>query len=626
MMRLTEIQIYNQAPFDNLHLTFDDSNVLALSGINGAGKTTILSYIVDSFYELAKEGFANEFEGVSSKYYRVSSPITVLDNGKLSFVYLRYIEGAKTIDYIEIRNVKVGNEAQYAEAVQITTPIAFTTITKKVGSQSVLKYSTITESREAEKLFDNNLLTYFPAYRYEQPGYLNDPYRISLDFQKTSKFSGYLSNPVEVTSNLPEIANWIMDVVLDMFIYKGKAQTAFANLNNIITALLKSKVGKAVRLGVGPRTNGATRISIVNSADSELVYPSIFYMSSGELALLSLFSELTKQADRINKGISDVSGIVLIDEIDKHLHIKLQKETLPTLLKLFPNVQFIVTSHSPFLALGLDEAMKGNYKLFDLDNKGISCTPQSNELFAEVYEMMIDENNQFARKYQGILAELLESRKPLVITEGKTDWKHLKAAMTALDIQDMPIEVLEYEYAMGDETLMKLLHQVALVSPSRKIIGMFDRDKEDVCNRTTESDAPYVRLANNVYAFSIPIANEQFYGRYTSIEHYYPRNNLLNEDAHGRRLFLGEEFYESGISKCKTYFTKSKGIQNKVKVNGVIDEKVYKLIDDPELKTSVALSKDDFAQMILEQNEYASGFDFSQFEAIFAVLKEILAQ
>ena len=81
---------------------------------------------------------------------------------------------------------------------------------------------------------------------------------------------------------------------------------------------------------------------------------------------------------------------------------------------------------------------------------------------------------------------------------------------------------------------------------------------------------------------NMPMVNEHVYGRFTSIEHYYPKKNLLREDEHGRRLFLGEEFYESGISKCKTYITKSKGIQNKVKVNGVIDEKVYRLIDDPE--------------------------------------------
>ena len=347
-MRLTEIQIYNQAPFDNLHLKFDESNVLVLSGINGVGKTTILSYIADSFYELAKKGFTYEFEGISNKYYRVSAPITVLDQNKLSFVYLRYTESGKTIDYIEIRNIKAGDEAQYSEAVQITTPIAFTTITQKVGSGSVLKYSTITDSKDAEKLFDDNLLTYFPAYRYEQPGFLNDPYRITLDFRKTLEFTGYLTNPIEVTSDLPDIANWIMDVVLDMYVYKGKAQTAFVNLNNIITALLKSKVGRSVRLAVGPRTNGATRISIVNRADSEQVYPSIFYMSSGELALLSLFGELTKQADRINKGISDVSGIVLIDEIDKHLHIKLQKRDSANFVKAIPQCTVYCDIAFPF--------------------------------------------------------------------------------------------------------------------------------------------------------------------------------------------------------------------------------------------------------------------------------------
>ncbi len=60
-MRLKELQIYNRAPFENLKLSMDDSKIFILSGINGAGKTTILSYIVDAFYEFAKKGFANSF-------------------------------------------------------------------------------------------------------------------------------------------------------------------------------------------------------------------------------------------------------------------------------------------------------------------------------------------------------------------------------------------------------------------------------------------------------------------------------------------------------------------------------------------------------------------------------------
>ena len=45
----------------------------------------------------------------------------------------------------------------------------------------------------------------------------------------------------------------------------------------------------------------------------------------------------------------DLLGIVIIDEIDVHLHISLQKKVLPFLIKAFPRVQFIVSTHSPFV-------------------------------------------------------------------------------------------------------------------------------------------------------------------------------------------------------------------------------------------------------------------------------------
>lgn len=54
-MRLKKAIFINRAPFDKLELNFDNSNIFLLSGVNGKGKTTILSYIVDAFYELAKK-------------------------------------------------------------------------------------------------------------------------------------------------------------------------------------------------------------------------------------------------------------------------------------------------------------------------------------------------------------------------------------------------------------------------------------------------------------------------------------------------------------------------------------------------------------------------------------------
>ena len=98
-MRLKELQIYNRAPFDDLKLNFNKENVFILSGINGAGKTTILSYIVDALYEFAKKGFQNEFTGKEQYFYRVSSKLMILESSKISFVYLRFEENEDIIRF-----------------------------------------------------------------------------------------------------------------------------------------------------------------------------------------------------------------------------------------------------------------------------------------------------------------------------------------------------------------------------------------------------------------------------------------------------------------------------------------------------------------------------------------------
>ena len=109
-MHLQEIQIFNRAPFENIKLTLDESNVIVLSGVNGAGKTTILSYIVDAFFELAKQAFPLQFESVENKFYRISSDVSVLDKSKHSFVYIRFMEEGNYLDYIDICGLNNENE------------------------------------------------------------------------------------------------------------------------------------------------------------------------------------------------------------------------------------------------------------------------------------------------------------------------------------------------------------------------------------------------------------------------------------------------------------------------------------------------------------------------------------
>ena len=60
-------------------------------------------------------------------------------------------------------------------------------------------------------------------------------------------------------------------------------------------------------------------------------------------------SDLLMRSRLLNILPNELNGVVLIDEIDAHLHISLQKKILPFLSQSFPEIQFIVSTHSPFV-------------------------------------------------------------------------------------------------------------------------------------------------------------------------------------------------------------------------------------------------------------------------------------
>ncbi|MEA3451745.1 MAG: AAA family ATPase, partial [Bacteroidota bacterium] len=80
-------------------------------------------------------------------------------------------------------------------------------------------------------------------------------------------------------------------------------------------------------------------------------------LASGYKSIIATFGDMIIRLTEGNKSsnISELSGIVLIDEFDLHLHPKWQKELVEKLTKVFPKVQFIVSTHSPIPILGAPE-------------------------------------------------------------------------------------------------------------------------------------------------------------------------------------------------------------------------------------------------------------------------------
>ena len=64
-----------------------------------------------------------------------------------------------------------------------------------------------------------------------------------------------------------------------------------------------------------------------------------------------LLSRLNKNQPEVN-DINDLHGIVMVDEIDLHLHPKWQRNLISKIRKLLPNVQFLFTTHSPTIIQG----------------------------------------------------------------------------------------------------------------------------------------------------------------------------------------------------------------------------------------------------------------------------------
>lgn len=87
-------------------------------------------------------------------------------------------------------------------------------------------------------------------------------------------------------------------------------------------------------------------------------------LSSGFAAVLDIILDIIiRMEKKTNRSFDfNIPGVVLVDEIETHLHIELQKSVLELLTTIFPNIQFIVSTHSPFILNSLSDAV-----IYDLE-------------------------------------------------------------------------------------------------------------------------------------------------------------------------------------------------------------------------------------------------------------------
>lgn len=163
-------------------------------------------------------------------------------------------------------------------------------------------------------------------------------------------------------------------------------------------------------------------------------------MSDGFAAVLDVIVDLILKMQNTNTltRAYEQEGIVLIDEIETHLHLELQKIILPLLTKIFPNIQFIVTTHSPFVLNSLNSAMA-----FDLEHEEpiTNLTEYSYESLAEGY-FGVRTDSSYIVMQLNMLKTLLE--KETLTPSEKKDVENLMTDFDKISEPALPIIVGEY--------------------------------------------------------------------------------------------------------------------------------------------------------------------------------------
>ena len=185
--------------------------------------------------------------------------------------------------------------------------------------------------------------------------------------------------------------------------------------------------------------------------------------------------------------------------------------------------QIFITSHSPAF-FGNESKKKVVVRVGNDDGKTVIINDEKSlaeELgYIELYKEFVDQvkalQTSVVQKEQEIqvIQEALQKLKvPLVLTEGKTDAALIKLAIKKLTLEgydDWEIKPILVGTTANNEVLLKYLLELRdNMHPAMPIIGMFDRDAKISVridgNDTDIRDEEFVRIADNIYAFAIPV-------------------------------------------------------------------------------------------------------------------------
>lgn len=411
-MRLKSLTIENLRVFAGRHtIEFcPESNVFILLGNNGAGKTSILAAIRTLLSE-----YTNAFPGQGRKVFALDD--VHLDESGLRGDHLAaemiVSMGNGSVD-LTIAKYVVGNGSSYK--------------IPKSETKEIYEYG----SRLKDRYLQGEDVT-FPilAYYSTERGHIKAPER-RRDFAKRfENFDAYLG-ALDAEANFRRFFEWfdlqtsVENEERNRLLQSADSREKFEEAKHFELKTLKAVRQALPKILDGKYSNprivmNPMRFVVDETVDDHKREFRIERLSDGYRILIAMVCDLVARMAEANPmrdtdDIFKVPGIVLIDEIELHLHARAQRGIIHKLHDLFPNIQFIVTSHSPLVALSAMDIAQ----IFTMEEGGRINTDWNEKDYLDydinqiLLSPMFGVESVRAEKWDDILAE----RKRILMKEG----------------------------------------------------------------------------------------------------------------------------------------------------------------------------------------------------------------
>lgn len=345
-MILKKLSLAHYRGFEQLDVAFE-SDITVIAGVNGVGKSSVLSALA-----ILLSRALPEFTPSHAKPLYLTNDHIHGDRASLE-VSLQVDVGEHSLN-VGIQRVRDSEDE--SDRVLLLRQDRFSSGTDAANFADLLRQRTLTgdieagmqETRSALQALKGQLhppLAIYFSPKRQLPGQPRS-LPVPKPFEPSQSFNGALTDR-EV--DLREFMHWFRTQEA-LCIEEGSPRA-------VVLDLLRSVVSELVPEFTNLRIEKSPRLGFVVEKGGKPLY--LHQLSDGERGLLALVFDLTRRLAIANPDSSDPIregvALVLLDEIELHLHPKWQREVLGRLKQIFSACQFVVTTHSP-LVLGEVEA------------------------------------------------------------------------------------------------------------------------------------------------------------------------------------------------------------------------------------------------------------------------------